>query len=58
MAVRSSPIKLFTGTAHPELAENIAKILGIPLSKAKVGKFSNGETMVEIEVIRHDIREC
>jgi len=43
-------VKLYTGTANPELANSIATILGIPLGKAKVGKFSNGETMVEIEV--------
>lgn len=50
MAVRSSQVKLYTGNANPELAQQIAHILGIPLGQAKVGKFQNGETMVEIEV--------
>lgn len=50
MAVKGSPVKLFSGNANPELALSIASILGIPLGKAKVGKFSNGETMVEVEV--------
>lgn len=50
MAVKGCPVKLFTGNANPDLAKSIANILGIPLGKAKVGKFSNGETMVEIEV--------
>ena len=50
MAAKGSQVKLFTGNANPELAHAIAELLGIPISKAKVGKFSNGETMVEIEV--------
>lgn len=48
--MRSSQVKLYTGNANPELAQQIAHILGIPLGQAKVGKFQNGETMVEIEV--------
>ena len=43
-----SSIKLFTGNANPKLAQNIAKYLGIPLGKAYVGRFSDGEVAVEI----------
>lgn len=43
-----SDIMLFTGNAHPELAANIAKHLNIKLGKATVGRFSDGEIMVEI----------
>lgn len=39
---------LFSGNAHPALAKEIAKNLGLPLSNAMVGKFSDGETCVEI----------
>src|SRR3990167_6551214 len=39
---------LFTGNAHLALAREIAKNLDLPLSKATVGKFSDGETFVEI----------
>ena len=39
----------FTGTANPELANDISKILGIEISKADVGYFSDGEIRVEIE---------
>ena len=42
-------MQLFTGTANPELARNIAKHLKLPLGKAKVDRFSDGEIMVEIE---------
>ncbi|MBL4661932.1 MAG: ribose-phosphate diphosphokinase [Alcanivoracaceae bacterium] len=43
-----SSIKLFTGNANPKLAQKIAKYLGIPLGKAYVGRFSDGEVAVEI----------
>ncbi len=39
---------VFTGNANPELARSIAGCLGVPLGRATVGQFSDGETMVEI----------
>lgn len=39
---------VFTGNANRELAQNIAKVLNIPLGKATVESFSDGEVMVEI----------
>ena len=39
---------VFTGNATPALAESVASHLDIPLGKATVGKFSDGEVMVEI----------
>ena len=39
---------VFSGNAHPELAQSIAHELGAPLGKAVVGRFSDGEVMVEI----------
>ncbi|KAK7468891.1 hypothetical protein VKT23_003388 [Stygiomarasmius scandens] len=50
-----SGIKIFTGTSHPELAEIIARRLGIPLSKAQITKNGIGETGVRIaESVRED----
>lgn len=43
-----SEMMLFTGTATPSLAESIASNLNMPIGKAEVGHFSDGETMVEI----------
>ena len=40
---------LFTGNANPALAQEIATHLGISLGKASVGRFSDGETTVEIQ---------
>jgi len=39
---------VFTGNANPALAEKVAHYLGMPLGKAHVGRFSDGETLVEI----------
>lgn len=45
--------KVFTGNAHPELAEEIASIMGKPLGKATVNKFSDGEISVSLwETVR------
>jgi ribose-phosphate pyrophosphokinase len=41
-------ICIFTGNANPELAEEIAKVLGTPLGEARVSRFSDGETFCEI----------
>jgi ribose-phosphate pyrophosphokinase len=39
---------VFTGNANPELAQAIAENLGVPMGRANVGRFSDGEVMVEI----------
>ncbi len=39
---------IFSGNAHPKLAHDIARILHVPLAKAHVGRFSDGEINVEI----------
>ncbi|KIY52710.1 phosphoribosyl pyrophosphokinase [Fistulina hepatica ATCC 64428] len=50
-----SGIKIFSGTAHPELAEIIARRVGLPVSKAEITRSSIGETSVRItESVRED----
>jgi len=39
---------IFTGNAHPRLAQSIARVLHLPLARALVGRFSDGEISVEI----------
>lgn len=39
---------VFTGNANPELAEEIAKVMGTKVSEATVKRFSDGETWVEV----------
>ena len=42
-------LQVFTGNANRPLAEAIAGDLGIPLGRALVGAFRNGETRVQVE---------
>jgi ribose-phosphate pyrophosphokinase len=41
-------LTLFSGTAHPQLAYAIARHLGLPPGRINVGRFSDGESSVEI----------
>ena len=41
-------LMVFTGNANPALADGVAYQLGIPLGKAVVSRFSDGEIVVEI----------
>jgi ribose-phosphate pyrophosphokinase len=46
---------IFAGNANPKLANDIAHSLGLPMGKATVGRFSDGEVAVEI---LENIRGC
>src|SRR6187397_2479921 len=41
-------MRVFTGNANPRLAEAVCRHLNISLGRAVVGKFSDGEVMVEL----------
>ncbi len=41
-------LKVFTGNAHPTLAESICDYLGIPLGKAEIFEFSNENIFIRI----------
>jgi ribose-phosphate pyrophosphokinase len=41
-------IAVFTGKAHPALAQEITRHLHVPLGRAHVGRFSDGEVNVEL----------
>src|SRR3982750_864965 len=48
-------LKIFTGNANRALAEEICKCLKVPLGKAEVGHFSDGELRVKLlENVRGD----
>ena len=47
--LRSSPeLKIFSGSAHRELAQRICTFIGVPLGDAVVASFPDGETFVKI----------
>ncbi len=53
MNLGKGPIKVFTGNANPELVEEVCKELGVPVGECEVGRFSDGESFVDIaETVR------
>ena len=41
-------LKVFSGNAHPQLAQSVCEYLNIPIGKAEVFKFTNDNTFVRI----------
>jgi len=53
MITHGKNIKIFTGNSHPDLAKDIADILGISVGDSKVSTFSDGEISVDVnETVR------
>lgn len=50
-----APLKVFSGSSHPKLAQAICDRLGIPLGKSHSVTFSNENLMVQID---ENVREC
>ena len=46
--MEAAELALFTGNANPALAHDIARHLKVPIGRASVGRFSDGEVNVEI----------
>jgi ribose-phosphate pyrophosphokinase len=46
--VNDERFKIFSGSANPVLAENICKHLKVPLGKALLGRFSDGEIYFQV----------
>ena len=44
----TAEIKVFAGTSNPKMAAKVAEFLEMPLGRARIGRFSDGETMVEV----------
>ncbi|HIT00257.1 MAG TPA: ribose-phosphate pyrophosphokinase [Candidatus Faecaligallichristensenella faecipullorum] len=49
MTSHRTTIKVFSGNSNPELAEQIANQLHLPLGKAEVSRFSDGEISCQIQ---------
>ncbi len=45
----SRELKVFTGSAHRALGESIARSLGVPLGRAHLARFSDGEVWFQIQ---------
>ena len=49
MITHGNTIKIFAGNASKKLAQEVAQILKMELGECEIGKFSDGETMVNIK---------
>lgn len=49
------PLRLYAGSSHPQLAQDIAAELGMPLSSHSTSNFKNGETGC---IIHDSVRDC
>jgi len=45
----TEPPKIFSGSSHPQLSAEIAKILGLSLGKVELSRFRNGEIYVNFQ---------
>src|SRR5262245_16519654 len=45
----SGELRVFTGSAHPARGEAIARHLGVPLGRAHLSRFSDGEVWFQIQ---------
>ena len=47
--INSENVKIFAGTSNKDLAKKIAEKYGLPLGKADVVRFKDGEVFVKID---------
>jgi ribose-phosphate pyrophosphokinase len=48
------PLRIFAGSAHPQLADEIAQILGVTLGRATTTRLADSETHIMIEEVVRD----
>jgi ribose-phosphate pyrophosphokinase len=48
------PLRIFSGSAHPELAQEIAEQLGVPLGKSTARRLHDSEIHVMIDEVVRD----
>ncbi len=48
------PLRIFTGSAHPALAQEVVNILGVPLGKSTSLSFDDSETYITIDEVVRD----
>ena len=49
MATGFGELKIFSGSAHPQLTKDIADFLGIPLGQARLRRFPDSEVSFQID---------
>jgi ribose-phosphate pyrophosphokinase len=49
MRMRGERLRVFSGTAHPRLAQDICSFMGVPLGAASLARFPDGEINLKVE---------
>ena len=49
MSARGERLRVFTGTAHPKLAQDICAHMGVPMGAASLQRFPDGEINLKVE---------
>ena len=49
MSMRGERLRVFSGTAHPKLAQDICSHMGVPLGPASLARFPDGEINLKVE---------
>ena len=49
MATGLGDLKIFSGSAHPQLTKEIADFLGIPLGQARLRRFPDTEILIHVD---------
>ena len=44
-----APLNIFAGTSVPDLAEEVANLLGLELGRTNIKRFANGEIYVRFQ---------
>ena len=47
--MRGERLRVFSGTAHPRLAQDICSFMGVPLGAASLARFRDGEINLKVE---------
>ncbi|MGB8954888.1 MAG: ribose-phosphate diphosphokinase [Tumebacillaceae bacterium] len=55
MPYKDAKLKIFTGNANPELAQQIAQHVGVPVGNASIIRFSDGEIRIKLD---ESVRGC
>ena len=49
MRMRGERLRVFSGTSHPRLAQDICSFMGVPLGAASLPRFPDGEINLKVE---------
>ena len=52
MRMRGERLRVFSGTAHPKLAQDICSFMGVPLGAASLQRFPDAEINLKVDATK------